>query len=154
MSTPGPRTMREALAAIALEELDQLTTRVEALPAVVGEAERKIAAAAGALNDAGDRYQAVITSFNDQAREELAGYLQRKAAQVADQTTSEIRSVLIDAAQQAFKTEAADKAAQLGAVLSSTLREFRAAARTRYIEHAFTAIVSAVATAGLLTWLR
>lgn len=146
--------MREAYAALVLQELDGLTGRVEAAISKASEAERAMGNAATAVADAGDRYRAAVTKFNEESTAELTSFLERRAGQVAEKTAAEIRAVLIEAAQQAFKTEASDKAASLSVVLTAALREFKSATRARYIEHAFTATVAAGLAAGLMAWLR
>ena len=80
----NPKTMREALIAEALGDLDALMKRVEALPSVVVDAEKSIAATAATLEAAGDKYRMAVTAFNEQAKEDLSGYLNLKLAQ-ADQ---------------------------------------------------------------------
>lgn len=146
--------MREAYAALVLQELDALTGRVEQLPAEVDKAERAMTAAAAAVSDAGDRYRAAVTKFTEEANVELSAFLERRAGQVAEKTVSEIRATLIEAAQEAFRSEASDKAASLGVVLTAALREFKAASRARFIENAFTAFVAAGLTAGALWFFK
>jgi uncharacterized protein YPO0396 len=146
--------MREAYTALVLQELDALTGRVERLPAEVEKAERAMTTAASAVSDAGDRYRAAVTKFNEEATAELTEFLERRAGQVANKTVDEIRGTLIEAAQQAFRSEAGDKAASLGVVLTAALKEFRAASRARYVEHAFTATVAAGLAAGLVWFVK
>ena len=122
---PDPRTTREALIAELLGDLDALYARAERLPLAVAECEAKLNGTVTALNEAGDKYRLAVTAFTEQARTELTEYLQRKAGDVAAKTVEEQRAALHEAARAAFRSEASDKAAQLGISLSQAAREFR-----------------------------
>ena len=78
----SPRTAREALIAEMLGDLDLLLARVEALPALVDTAEERLTSTVTALDNAGDKYRMAITAFTEQAKTELAEYLDRKTIEV------------------------------------------------------------------------
>lgn len=156
MSSKEPRTVREALAGVVLEELDVLTDKVDRIALSVNQAAQGVSATTEALAAASDNFRAAVTTFTEQAKVELTEHLQRKSEQVTNATAAEIRGMMIGvstaAAQEAFKSEAGDKAAALGQVLTKALVEFRAASRSRYLEHAFTAGIASMLSAGLV-WL-
>ena len=149
----GPRTTREALIAELLGDLDGLLARVEALPATVAGAESKLSGTVAALDDAGDKFRLAVTAFTEQAKADLAEYLDLKTAQAAHQaakTVEEQRAALQEAARMAFRSEASDKAASLGVALGEAAREFRRSMWSRLMEHAITALIASGFTAGLV----
>ena len=60
---------------------------------------------------------------------------------------------MVDAAKLAFRSEASDKAAQLGLVLMQVAREFRRSIWTRLLEHCITAMAASCITAAMLLWI-
>lgn len=148
-----PRTTREALIAELLGDLDTLYARAERLPQAVAESEAKLIGTVTALNEAGDKYRLAVTAFTEQARTELTEYLQRKAGDIAAKTVEEQRAALQEAARAAFRSEASDKAAQLGVSLSQAAREFRRSMGSRLLEHGITALLSSMVTAGLVLYI-
>lgn len=149
----GPRTTREALVAEMLGELDTLLARVEALPKEIASAESQVVTSVASLNEAGDKYRMAVTAFTEQAKTELTEFLQRKASEVAAKTVEEQRAAIQEAARQAFRSEASDKAAALGVALGQAAKEFRRTMLTRLLEHGFTALVASVLTSGLVVYL-
>lgn len=149
----GPRTTREALIAEMLGELDTLLARVEALPKEIATAESQVASSVASLNEAGDKYRMAVTAFTEQAKTELTEFLQRKAGEVAAKTVEEQRAAIQEAARQAFRSEASDKAAALGIALGQAAKEFRRTMLTRLLEHGFTALVASCLTSGLVVYL-
>lgn len=149
----GPRTAREALIAELLGDLDRLLARVEALPAQVEAAERRIAGTITGLNEAGDRFRLAVTAFSEEARSGLAEYAQRKAGEAGTRAADEARAAMIDAAKQAFRSEASDKAAQLASTLVQASREFRRSTWSRLAEHAITACAASALTGALVLWI-
>jgi len=149
----GPRTTREALIAEVLGDLDGLLARVEALPALIDNAEGKLSGTVAALDDAGDKFRLAVTAFTEQAKADLAEYLDLKtaqAAQTAAKTVEEQRTALQKVARMAFRSEASDKAASLGIALGEEIKEFRRSMWSRLVEHAITALITSVFTAGLV----
>ena len=146
----SPRTAREALIAEMLGDLDLLLARVEALPALVATAEERLTSTVMALDNAGDKYRMAITAFTEQAKTELAEYLDRKTIEVSSKTVEEQRAAIQEAARVAFRSEASDKAANLGLVLGEAAKEFRRSMWSRLMEHVITALISSGFTVGLL----
>ncbi|MDF0606763.1 hypothetical protein HZU77_014030 [Neisseriaceae bacterium TC5R-5] len=146
----APRTTREALIAEMLGDLDTLLARVEALPDLVSSSEKKITDTVAALEDAGDKYRMAVTAFNEQAKTDLAEYLDRKTAEISSKTVEEQRAAIQEAARLAFRSEASDKATSLGLVMSEAAKEFRRSMWSRLIEHAVTALIASGFTASLI----
>jgi hypothetical protein len=90
-----------------------------------------------------------ITAFTEQAKTELAEYLDRKTIEVSSKTVEEQRAAIQEAARVAFRYEASDKAANLGLVLGEAAKEFRRSMWSRLMEHAITALISSGFTVGL-----
>lgn len=145
-----PRTSREALIAEVLGDLDALLSRVEKLPLAVQESEYRVGATIAALGEAGDRYRLAITAFTEQSRDELTRFLERKAAEVSANSVEEQRAALQAAAFAAFRSEAAVRAGSLAVQLESAAKEFRRSRNSRLVEHGFTALLAALATAALV----
>ena len=146
----SPRTAREALIAEMLGDLDLLLARVEALPALVASAEERLTNTVTVLDNAGDKYRMAITAFTEQAKTELAEYLDRKTIEVSSKTVDEQRAAIQEAARAAFRSEASDKAANLSLVLGEAAKEFRRSMWSRLMEHTITALISSGFTVGLL----
>lgn len=149
----GPRTAREALIAELLGDVDRLLARVEALPAQVAAAEANVAGTITGLNEAGDRFRLAVTAFAEEARTGLAEYVQRKAGEAGSRAAEEARAAMIDAARQAFRSEASDRAAQLANTLAQASREFRQSTWSRLAEHFLTACAASALSAGLVLWI-
>ena len=149
----GPRTTREALIAEMLGDLDGLLNRIEKLPVLVDDAEGKLSNTVSALDEAGDKFRLAVTAFTEQAKADLAEYLDLKTAQAAQtsaKTVEEQRAALQEAARMAFRSEASDKAESLGIALSEAAKQFRRSMFSRLMEHAITALVASGFTAGLV----
>ena len=150
MNAPRSNTVREVLIAEAFGELDGLLARVEALPGMVASAEHSLTATVAALTDASDKYRMAVSAFNEEAKQELTEYLERTAGAVTAKTVEEQRSAMKEAARLAFRSEASDKAASLGIALGHAAKEIRQARWSRLFEHALTALVTSIFTAGLV----
>lgn len=146
----APRNIREALAAEILGELDTLLIRVEALPLIITSAEEKVSISVNALNDAGDKYRMAITAFSEQAKNDLADYLDRKTIEVTTRTVEEQRAAIQEAARMAFRSEASDKATSLGIALGHAAKEFNRSKWIRTGEHIVTAFIASTITCGLM----
>lgn len=146
----GPRTTREALAALMLDEVDALLARVEALPQVIASAESRLADTVATLDAAGDKYRLMITAFTEEAKAETGSYLERKAGEMTARTTEEQRAAMQELARLAFRSEASDKASALGIALGEAAKEFRRSTWSRLLEHVITALVASCFTAGLV----
>lgn len=149
----NPRTVREALVAELLGDVDTLLTRLEALAPTVASAEKSVLDSVAALEGAGDRYRMVITAFSEQAKKDLADYLDRITHQAAAQTADEQRAAMQEAARHAFRSEASDKATALGISLGEAAKEFRRSMWTRVLEHGVTAVLASLLTLSLAHWV-
>ena len=85
MATREPRTVRDALVAELLGDVDALLERAEALPGQIQEVEGRLQAATTALEGAAIGYGAAVNAFTGQAREQLTTYLESKARELASQ---------------------------------------------------------------------
>ena len=149
-SAPRASTAQEALLAELLGDVGRLHDEVKALPAAMSAAEQRLTATVAALTGASDQYRMAITAFNDEAKQELTEYLERKAGQIAAKTIEEQRAAMQEAARFAFRSEASHKAASLGLELGHAAKEIRQARWSRMVEHAFTALVTSIFTSGLV----
>ena len=150
MNAPRPNTTREILIAEVLGELDGLLARVEALPDKVASSERRMAVTVDALAGASDQYRMAVTAFNEEAKRDLTEYLERKASQIAAKTVEEQRAAMQESARLAFRSEASDKAASRGSALGHAAKEIKQARWSRLFEHALTALLTSMLTAGLV----
>jgi len=123
------KTVREALIAEALGDLDALIKRVEALPSVVADAEKSIAATAATLEAAGDKYRMAVTAFNEQAKEDLSGYLNLKLAQAAQAAAVGQDNELLEVIRAEFKQ------------VQGVQKPF-----SQLVQHAITAVIAAMVT--------
>lgn len=146
----APNTAREALIAEMLGDLDSIIQRAERLPAMVDAAEGKLTATAKALESAGDKYRLAVTAFNEEAKAELSEYLDRKTTQAVAKTLEENKAAMQDAARLAFRSEASEKATNLGIVLADAAKLFRRSMWSRILEHAITAMIASATTAALV----
>lgn len=146
----GPRTTREALIAEMLGDLDGLLSRIEALPGQVAAAEEQMAATVAILDGAGDKFRLAATAFSDQAKADLAEYLDRKAQEVVARTMEEQRATMEEAARVAFQTKAAGEVISLSVALRKSIDKMRRPLITRFIEHGATAILASGLTVSLL----
>lgn len=145
-----PRTMREALAAQVLGEVDHLVARVEALPGKVSDAEAQLKATTDALTEAADKFRLAVTAFADQAKTDLSEHLQRKAAEVVSRTVEEQRAAMQEAARQAFRSQASDQADSLAGTLRAAAGEFKRAAWARMVENGVVALIASGLTAAVV----
>lgn len=145
-----PRTAREALAALMLDEIDDLLTRVEKLPAAIATAEKRLAATVATLDAAGDKYRMMITAFTEEAKIETTNYLEKKTCQITARTMEEQRSAMQHAARVAFEEEVFEKTTTLAAALRQTAKDFRQPTWSRLAEHAITALIASSFTASFI----
>lgn len=139
-------TVRETLIKQALGEIDELVTRLERIAPVCKDADNKLTETVVALENATDRYRAAVTAFTEQARDELASYLEQRAAQVKAKTTEEIKVIMQETAQIAFRSEAIDRAGQLTIKLADCVSELQKARQRRIVEIVFSAALAAALT--------
>lgn len=151
--TKQPRSVREALVAELLGDVDELLTRAEAIPVALADAEKGMRESAAALDAAGDRYKMVVTAFTEQAKADLAEYLDRKTVEAATLATRDVGAAMQEAARLAFRSEASDKATALGISLGEAAKQFHRSTWSRVMEHGVTAILASFLTVLLTHWL-
>jgi N-methylhydantoinase B/oxoprolinase/acetone carboxylase alpha subunit len=144
-----PRSLREAIAAQVLEEVDALVSRVEALQKA-SDAESQLKTTIAALNDASDRYRLAVTEFTEQAKTELTEHMQRKAADLVPATLEQLRGAMQEAARGAFDARAVEKVEGLADKLREAAGEFRRSVWTRIIENFAVAVVASGITAAVV----
>jgi hypothetical protein len=145
-----PRTVREALAALVLDEVDGLLARVEALPGKLADSETQLKETTAALTEGGDKFRLAVTAFTDQAKVELTEHLERKAGQMLAKTVEEQRTAMQEAARFAFRSEALDRAEKLAAALRAASAEFRRSAWARLVENGVVALTASGVTAAVV----
>jgi len=117
---------------------------------MVSSVESRLTATVAALTDASDKYRLAVTAFNEEAKQELTEYLERKAGQIAAKTVEEQRAAMQESARLAFRSEASDKASSLSVALGQAAKEIRQARWSRLLEHALTALVTSMFTSGMV----
>ena len=137
----APRTVREAIVAEMLGDIDTLLTRTEALPATVAALEAQLAASTATLDAAGERYRMTIVAFSEQAKEQVTSYLERRAGEISTQLLDEQRTEVQHAVLRALEVIAES---------GVTKRPFW----SRIADASCVAFLSALLTASLVTWLR
>lgn len=147
--TKPRNTMREALAAQALEEVDGLLSRIETLTASVSIVENRFQTTTDALNNANDQYKLAVTAFTEQAKAAISEHLQNTTAR----TKTEIITAMEEAAKTAFRNHAADDAISLSKAMTAATKEFKKAELSRMAENAILAITTSVITAAVMFYL-
>ncbi len=149
MATPAREatTTREAMTAMLLEDMDGLLLRVEAFSSSVTNSEQKIAETVAALDAAGEKYRLMVAAFTQEAKAELSNYMEQKIGGVVAKTAEEQRGAMQEAARLAFRSEASEKASNLGAILNDAAKEFRRSSWSRVMEHLITAMAASCFTA-------
>jgi hypothetical protein len=144
-----PRTTREALVAELLGELDSLLTRAEQLPGAIAEAESQLLHTIRILDDAGNKYRVVVTTFTEEAKLSLTAYLQQKASQLVSMTMDEQRALIQEAIAAAlirpiepYTTRSNRSNAELRQPVAVTRAD-------RLLENAVTAVLASCVTVAL-----
>lgn len=151
--TAEPRSLREALAAQVLEEVDSVLTRAEALVLAVERAGGDIDRSTQALVTAGEGYRNAVAAFTNEAKIELGSHLNSLTAEVIPLTAEEQRAAMQEAARLAFRREAAEQAEALARALKEALDDFKQSKGVRRMECAAIALGSSVFTATLVLFL-
>lgn len=149
----SPRTMREAMAVQALEEIDGLILRVEHLGENLEKIDKSHAATTAALLDASDKFRMAVTAFSEEAKKDIVEHIQRKAAEQIQLSVEQQHGAMQEAAKIAFRSQASDEAASLTKTLREAAGEFRRATWARMVETAVVALASSLLTAVFLHYL-
>lgn len=107
------RSVREALAAQLLGELDGLVRRVEDVRGQLAALDAGVLATAKTLTEASDGYRLAVTQFTDAAKADLQEYVQRKAALIAEESAHDHKAALQDVAREVFRVHALDEVDRL-----------------------------------------
>ena len=144
------RFTREALFAQLHSDLDDLLRRIESLPQTVSKVESSMQATTAALAAGGEKYRAAVTALNDEAKTSLTQYMRLEAAKATMAVTGELTAAMQSAASTAFRSEASDKAAELGIALAQAAKEFSRSKWSRLGELVLACGLTSLTTAGLL----
>lgn len=145
-----PATIREALIAELLGDLERVIDRADEVRAAVQAETDRTEALIASLGAAGETYRSAVLSFTDQAKQALQAYVARKGREHLPALVEEQRAALREAAAAALRSETGSASQALSeataalSALSSGLR--RHAARSRLIDVGVTALLSAVLT--------
>lgn len=153
MAADEPRSMREALAAQALEEIDGLVSRIEHALAELARVEGQMASTVAALDEGGDRYRSAVTTFSNEVRQELTEFVQRKANQTASLSVEELRATLQEIARLSFKSSASEEWESLADRLRKAALDFKQNALIRRIESVIIAVLVSGITASLFRFM-
>ena len=123
---PAIRSVREALAAQLLGELDDLVRKVEAATGKVDALDARMAATAQTLNEAADGFKLAATAFTDAAKAELQEYVERRSAIIIEQSAKDHRTALQDVARDVFRAHALDEVDKLAGKLRAATVELKA----------------------------
>lgn len=146
----APRTVREALMAEILGDLDTILVRIETFPGLIATAEEKLTSTVAALDEAGEKYRIAVNAYTEQAKADLTEYLDIKTIAITSKTVEEQRTAIQEAARLAFRAEVSDKATNLSIALGEAAKEFRRSMFSRLMEHTITALIASSFTASLV----
>ncbi|MDY0135132.1 MAG: hypothetical protein RBS14_05540 [Atribacterota bacterium] len=87
MTDKSPRTVKEALIAEMLADIDTMLDRME-------KADQGIRQTVAVLTGADEKYRQAVMSFTEQAKAELAAWLDQKATQAIDAQEARLRTLI------------------------------------------------------------
>lgn len=143
----SPRTVKEALMAEMIGDMDSLLSRLESMPSLLESSEDKLINTVDILDEAGHRYKKTIIAFTEQAKKDLQDYFDRKKNDVLLNTAEEQRAIMQKMAQDIFKNEIAARASQIKISSSRSLK-------SRFFELFFAGLVTAVLTTTFLYFAK
>lgn len=111
------RSVREALAAELLGELDDLVLRVEGLRGRIDALDGQLQKTATTLTAAHDAYRLAVTEFSDAAKNDLQEYVQRQAGLATAKAATDHKVALDEVARQVFRNHALDEVERLAKTL-------------------------------------
>lgn len=118
-------TVREAVAAQVLGEVDDLVLRLENVARTIQEQESSHEASAAALLDAADKFKGAVTQFSEAATTQVREAVERHAHEVVTQTRTEAAAAMQEAARQAWRTSTMDEADRLAQRLRGLSLQFK-----------------------------
>ncbi len=111
--TKESATIREAVAAQVLGEVDDLVLRVENIARALAEVEVNKATSAAALLDAADKFRLAVTHFSEAATAQVRESVEAHAHKTVSETTGKIEEAMLGAARQAWRSITMDAAESL-----------------------------------------
>lgn len=118
-------TVREAVAAQVLGEVDDLVLRLENVARTIQGQESSHEARAAALLDAADKFKGAVTQFSEAATTQVREAVERHAHEVVTQTRAEAAAAMQEAARQAWRTSTMDEADRLAQRLRGLALQFK-----------------------------
>ena len=118
-------TVREAVAAQVLGEVDDLVLRLENVARTIQRQESSHEASAAALLDAADKFKGAVTQFSEAATTQVREAVERHAHEVVTQTRAEAAAAMQEAARQAWRTSTMDEADRLAQRLRGLALQFK-----------------------------
>lgn len=122
-------SVREALAAQLLGELDEVVAKVEAATANAAQVEASLAETTKALTSAAEEFKAAAARYTDQAKADLEAFVKQRAALVVDESTKEQRAALDTIARDVFRNHSLDEVDKLATKLREAMRAAQPAKR-------------------------
>ena len=118
-------TVREAVAAQLLGEVDDLVLRLENVARTIQGQETSHEASAAALLEAAEQFKGAVTQFSEAATAHVRESVERHAHEVVTQTRAESAAAMQEAARQAWRTSAMDEADRLTQKLRAAAKHFQ-----------------------------
>lgn len=137
----APRTIKEALVAEMLGEIDALLTRCETCTAVVDALQAQMASSTATLDAAGERYRVTISTYTEQVKQEVSRYLERKTSEASANMLASQQEQLQEAVLRILESTANDTTNRSQPVW------------TRLAELGGVAILAGVSGASMVYWL-
>ena len=100
-----PRTLRDALAALVLGEIDTLLDKVEALQGSINAAGENIKVTVNQLEGAGEAYHQAVLAANLHHKNEMIAYLRTISTTSIAKTTEEQREIVQKLLREAVSKE-------------------------------------------------
>jgi phage-related tail protein len=142
MTKTEPRSMREAIAAELLGELDNLVNRVEQMQAGASLTQRQLQSTTDALTETAEKFRAAVSQYVDDARNELIDHIERRSASIVTRTVEEQRAAIQEIARLAVRQAYMETAAERP-VRGDASAKFRALAMVAFVAGVTGAVVGA-----------
>ncbi|MFJ3465743.1 hypothetical protein [Achromobacter spanius] len=139
-------SLREALISQALEDVDGLVARVEALHSLGPELD----AMTKALTAAGGQYREAVASFTEGAKGQLAEHTQAKTREAIDAMRVEVAKQMAASARATLGKEASAQAHQIKTAISEALAGARITRRQRLVDLCLASAMSSLCSAAFV----
>lgn len=137
--TGDPRTMRDALAAQVLGDIDTLLDKLDAINGAVNSSAEKMEVTVRRLEGAGESYNQAVLAANMRSKKEMVAYLKTVTTTVVSTTADEQREIIRALLREAISVEIS--------ALKQTLSESSSIYRTPFIARWMGPIIIVVITA-------